>query len=259
MSLPFVPAPRLAGRPLVLGHRGDSAEAPENTLAAFRRAVAAGADGVELDVWRCATGELVVIHDEDTARTCGTRLSVPEAPLRALRALDAGAWKGAAFRGERLPLLAEVFEALPDAVVNVELKARRGRPDPALAAGVARAIAEARAEERVIVSSFDFRLVGALRRAAPHVATGLLFEAAWHWRLRVPLAWAWLRPSALHPDRRLCTPARLAGWVGRGRAVNVWTVDDPGELGRLARGGAAAVIANAPGAAREAVRRATGR
>src|SRR5512146_3337233 len=108
-SVPRVP--RVPGRPLVLGHRGASAEAPENTLAAFRLAMAQGADGVELDVWRCATGEVVVIHDEETRRVAGVSLRVPDSPLAALRALDVGAWKGEAFRGERIPLLAEVLEA----------------------------------------------------------------------------------------------------------------------------------------------------
>ncbi|MBK9516810.1 MAG: glycerophosphodiester phosphodiesterase [Anaeromyxobacter sp.] len=258
MDLPFVPAPRAAGRPLVLGHRGASAEAPENTLAAFRLAAAQGADGVELDVWRCGSGEIVVIHDESTLRTCGQALLVPEAPLAALRALDAGAWKGAGFRGERIPLLAEVLEALPDAVINVELKARRGGGDPGLAAGVAAAVAAARAEARVLVSSFDFSLVAALRAAAPRLATGLLFEDAWHWRWRVPVGVARLRPSALHPDRRLCTPARLGRWVRSGRAVAVWTVDQPDEQARLARAGVAALITNAPGAARRALGRAGG-
>jgi glycerophosphoryl diester phosphodiesterase len=259
MPFPLVLAPRLPGRPLVLGHRGASAEAPENTLAAFRRAMALGADGVELDVWRCATGEIVVIHDEDTRRTCGESLAVPDAPRAALRALDAGAWKGEAFRGERIPLLSEALEALPGAVVNVELKARTGRPDPGLALGVARALADARAGERCIVSSFDFRLVRAFREAAPRVATGLLFEPSWHWRWRLPLARWRLAPSAVHPSRSLCTPARLARWRAAGLAVNVWTVDRPEELEALARAGVSALIANAPAAAREAVRRATGR
>ena len=145
-----------------------------------------GADGVELDVWRCASGEVVVIHDEDTGRTCGERVVVPDAPLARLRALDAGAWKGPRFAGERIPLLAEVLEALPGAVVNVELKARRGGRggDAALARAVAGVIAAARAEARVVVSSFDFGLVAAFRAAAPAVATGLLFEASWHRWLR---------------------------------------------------------------------------
>jgi glycerophosphoryl diester phosphodiesterase len=259
MPFPFIAPPSTAGRPLVLGHRGASAEAPENTLAALRLAMTRGADGVELDAWRCATGEIVVIHDEETTRTCGARLAVPDASLAALRALDAGAWKGEAFRGERIPLLAEVLEALPGAVVNVELKARTARPDPELARSVARVLADARAAERVIVSSFDSRLVRAFREASPRVATGLLVEPSWHWRLRLPLARWRLSPSAVHPDRTLCTPTRLARWRAAGLAVNAWTVDDPEEAGRLARGGAGALIANAPGAVREAVRRACGR
>jgi glycerophosphoryl diester phosphodiesterase len=258
MPPPFVPAPRAAGRPLVLGHRGASALAPENTLAAFQLALAGGADGVELDVWRCASGDVVVIHDEDTARTCGARLAVPDATLAALRALDAGAWRGDLYRGERIPVLAEVLEALPSAVVNVELKARRGRADPALAAGVARVIAAARAGDRVVVSSFDFGLVRAFREAAPHVATGLLFEASWHWPVRVPLATAWLNPSALHPDKVLCSDARVARWKAAGRAVNVWTVDATADVERLARAGVAALICNDPAAAREVVRRVCG-
>jgi glycerophosphoryl diester phosphodiesterase len=78
-----------------------------------------GADGVELDVQRCATGEVVVLHDEDTRRVSGEALSVVAAPLAALRALLVGAWKGDRFRGERIPLLSEVLEALPGAIVNV--------------------------------------------------------------------------------------------------------------------------------------------
>src|SRR5512138_815337 len=97
------PAPRASGRPLVLGHRGASADAPENTLAAFRLALEQGADGVELDVWRCRTGEVVVLHDEDTRRVAGSPLRVREATLAELRALDVGAWKGPGFRGERIP------------------------------------------------------------------------------------------------------------------------------------------------------------
>src|SRR6266511_1473205 len=95
--------PFRADRPLVLGHRGASAEAPENTLAAFRLAVAQGADGVELDVWRCGSGEVVVSHDEDLLRVGGTPLRIPDATLRDLRAVDVGAWKGSRFRGERVP------------------------------------------------------------------------------------------------------------------------------------------------------------
>jgi glycerophosphoryl diester phosphodiesterase len=246
--------PFLPGRTLVLGHRGASAEAPENTLAAFRLAVAQGADGVELDVWRCATGEVVVAHDEDLARVGGSPLRLPDTALRELRAVDVGAWKGARFRGERIPLLAEVLEALPGAVVNVELKSRGGR-ELGLAQAVAEVIHRARAEARVVVSSFDWRLVGAFRLASPDVPTGLLFEGRGAWRLRVWAGIRSLRPTAVHPDAALATAARVRAWTAAGLAVNVWTVDDPAQATKLAHAGAASVITNVPALVRRAIPR----
>jgi glycerophosphoryl diester phosphodiesterase len=71
--------------------------------------------------------------------------------------------------------------------------------------------------------------------------------------VRVTLATAWLHPSALHPARSLCTPARLAGWAAAGRALNVWTVDDEAELARLTRAGVAGLVSNVPGRARRVV------
>lgn len=251
-------APRADGRPLVLGHRGASAEAPENTLAAFRLALERGADGVELDAWCCATGEVVVAHDEDTARTAGAALRIPDSPLAALRALDVGAWKGDAFRGERIPLLEESLDAIPHAIVNVELKSRGGR-DLRLARAAARVIARAGAAARVIVSSFDWRLVVAFRVAMPEVPVGLLFDGERAWRARTWLATRLFAPAALHPDVALATDARLRAWTARGLAVNVWTVDDAADAARLARAGAATLVSNVPAKIREAVRTATGR
>ncbi|HET8540126.1 MAG TPA: glycerophosphodiester phosphodiesterase family protein [Anaeromyxobacter sp.] len=244
MARTVPPAPRAAGRPLVLGHRGASADAPENTLAACRLAIAQGADGVEIDVWRCATGEVVVAHDEDARRVAGVDLRIPDAPLAALRALDVGAWRGDRFRGERMPLLSEVLEALPGAVVNVELKS--ARRDMRLAAAVARVIAAAGAERRVVVSSFDWRLVVAFRLAAPAVPVGLLFERKAGWRAGLALAIRLLGPSSVHPERTLATPDRVRRWAARGLAVTVWTVDDADEARRLAALGAAAVITDVP-------------
>lgn len=244
-------APRAPHRPLVLGHRGASAAAPENTLAAFRLALEQGADGVELDVWRCATGEVVVGHDEDTMRVSGVRLRIPDASLAQLRALDVGAWKGQAFRGERMPLLAEALEALPGAVVNVELKSRGG--DLRLAGAAARVIARAGAGDRVLVSSFDWRLVVAFRMAAPEVAVGLLFDGERPWRLALAAAIRLLGPSAVHPALPLVTAPRAAAWNARGLAVNVWTVDDPAEARALAALGAAGIITNVPARIREAL------
>jgi glycerophosphoryl diester phosphodiesterase len=234
---------RRGGGPLILGHRGASADAPENTLAAFRLAMEQQADGVELDVQRCATGEVVVIHDEDTQRVSGVDLPVADAPLSALRALDVGAWRGEAFRGERIPLLSEVLEGLPGAIVNVELKGR----DLGLAAAAARVLRQAGAVHRVLVSSFHPRLLAAFRTAAPEISRGLLLEGDRLWRLRAALGLRLGRPAAIHPAASLVTEARARRWRERGLTVNVWTVDTAGEAGRLAALGAGAIITNVPG------------
>jgi glycerophosphoryl diester phosphodiesterase len=244
-------------RPLVLGHRGASAEAPENTMAAFALALEQGADGVELDVWRCGSGEVVVHHDGDTARTSGQALRVTRATLGELRRLDVGGWKAERFRGERIPLLAEVLEALPNAAVNVELKSS-GLPDIALASAVARVLREARALERCIVSSFDPALLGAFRAAAPEAASGILFAADQRWRVREAIGTRLLQPRAVHPECSLITGPRFADWERRGFRVNTWTVDAPEEVERLCRLGVAALITNRPGPTRELVRRITG-
>jgi glycerophosphoryl diester phosphodiesterase len=255
--MPVPAMPRAEGRPLVLGHRGASAEAPENTLAAFHLAMARGADGFELDVWRCQTGEPVVIHDASAERTAGEPLDVRREPLAILRRLDAGAWKAARYAGERIPSLAEVLEAFPRAVVNVELKSD-GLGDPRLAVAVARILLARGDRGRVVVSSFDYPLLGAFRLAAPGVPVGLLFAPDQRWELRDRVG-ALLRPSAVHPHRSLCSEEQVAAWRRRGLAVCAWTVDDPVEVARLVRAGADAIISNDPGAARDAVRDATGR
>src|SRR2546421_4281728 len=92
------------GRPLLWAHRGASAEAPENTLAAFALALRQDADGVELDAQRCASGEVVVVHDETLLRTTGSAASVTQATWSQIRGLEAGVWKAERFRGERVPL-----------------------------------------------------------------------------------------------------------------------------------------------------------
>jgi len=235
------------GRPLVLGHRGASADAPENTLAAFRLAMEQGADGVELDVRRCATGEVVVFHDEDVQRIAGVPLRVAEVPWAALRGLDAGGWKGERFRGERIPLLEEVLEAVPGAYLNVELKGEEDREG--LAVATAEVLRRAGRVDRVLVSSFDARLLRRFGRAAPQLPRGFLFEGR-AGLLRAALVAPLLRPAAVHPGAALATPARVRRWVSRGLKVNVWTVDDPTEVGRLAALGVAALITDFPGRVR---------
>lgn len=231
-------------RPLVWGHRGSPFEAPENTLPAFELARRQGADGVELDAQRCASGEVVVFHDESLDRTTGQAGQVTETPWRVLRELDAGSWKGAAFRGTRVPLLSEVLQAFP-LLVNIELKCEQS-DDRGLTLAVVRDVRRARAENRVLFSSFNPLCLVRARLLAPSIPRALLFESQQRWPLRSGLSAPLLGVRAMHPEAALATAPRIARWRKRGYSVGVWTVDDPELAAQLWQAGASGMITNRP-------------
>src|SRR5262249_57998109 len=102
------------GRPLVIAHRGASAVAPENTIAAFEQAITDGADAIELDLHLSRDDQLVVIHDASVGRTTNGSGSVRDRTLRELKRLDAGGWRGPKFAGQQLPTPQEGVERVPD-------------------------------------------------------------------------------------------------------------------------------------------------
>jgi len=232
------------GRPLILGHRGASFDAPENTLASFALAREQGADGVELDAQRCASGEVVVLHDESLGRTTGFAGLIGETPWSVVRSLDAGARKHERFRGERVPLLSQVLDAFP-LLINIELKCERA-DDRGLTSEVVRLVREARAEERVLLSSFNPLCLWRARSLAPRLPRALLFEHQQEWPYRSALSAPALAVSALHPESVLATPGRVAGWRRRGYSVGCWTVDDRDTAARLFESGVSIIITNRP-------------
>jgi glycerophosphoryl diester phosphodiesterase len=237
-----------SARPTLWGHRGASRDAPENTLAAFELAARQGADGVELDAQRCASGEVVVFHDVTLGRTTGRPGLLEETPWQVLRTLDAGARKDRRFAGERIPLLAEVFaQTDPGLLVNVELKCDRS-DDRGLTAEVIRTIDEARAQDRVLLSSFNPFCLARARALAPGLPRALLFEEDAGFLLRGGKTAPLLGVQAVHPQASLATAAAIQSWRRRGYAVACWTVDDPAVAARLHREGAVGIITNAPGA-----------
>lgn len=232
---------------LIFGHRGASSDAPENSLEAFARARADGADGVELDVRLCGSGEVIVFHDADLCRLGGQQERVADLPLWALQARPL-------ISGASIPTLKEVFEACgPDMLVNVEIKAdglirlelKR------LLAAVARVLAQVSRPERVILSSFNPLAVLGASRVMPNIMRGLLFEAEGPLWARAQAVAPWLPIQAVHPQDKLCTPQSVARWKAHGYAINVWTVDDPERQHALVRMGVDGIITNKPGAARK--------
>jgi glycerophosphoryl diester phosphodiesterase len=232
----------------ILGHRGASADAPENTLPAFQLALAQGADGVELDARLCASGEVVVFHDETLERLLGRPGRVARTPWSTLRTLEVGGPGGRA----PIPLLAEVLEVLPrTAFVNVELKADRGGLQ--LARRVARLLLEGHHEKHVVVSSFQPLCLLALAVCAPTLRRGYLLEPEYPWWLESGLVAPLVGRDAVHPEDSQLTLARLRRWHARGREVAVWTVDDPVRARTLAGWGVDSLITNRPGLLRAAL------
>jgi len=253
----------LTARP-VIGHRGNAAHAPENTLESFRQAIALGVDALEFDVRLTKDGEVVVFHDATVERTTGSPGAVATLTLAELRRLDAGAtfrapgggghpYRG---RGITVPTLAEVLAELPDIPVLIEVKV-------AEAATVARRVIEdAGAAARCIAASF------APQALVPFVGSEIAIAAA-------PAAVAPLCLPALMRRRFTALPFRMMslprfyrgipvplGALARavepaGVPIHVWTINEAATACRLWRAGVRGILSDDPGtilSAREAWR-----
>ncbi len=246
-------------RPLVIAHRGASGYAPENTLAAFRAAIALGADMVELDVHPTADRRLAVIHDASIDRTCDGRGFVREMTLAEIQAFDAGIWWGPGFAGERVPSLDEVLALTRGRCrVNVEVKApeggeRPGRVEEEVVAPLLAAVEATGTCGEVLVSSFDPVVLRAMR-AASDLPLGVLFEA------RVESG-AGFRPDrlepyltvaaetgaySLHPYWRFAGCRLVRAAHDAGLRVYPWTVNREADLGKFVGLGVDGVITNHP-------------
>jgi len=224
--------------PFVWAHRGASQRAPENTLAAFALAAAAGADGIECDVHLSRDGVPVVIHDETLERTSDGRGAVGRLSLTDLKGLDAGGWFGPEWIGEPIPTLEEVLSWAGGGIrINIEIKSS--------AAG--RAVLELLTDwpdARVLVSSFDHRLLAAMRRENPLLPLGYLCESRL-WRRAMARA-VQNQAESFHPRIDLLSPAMLRSCHGAGLKVYPWTVDSPREMRTLLRRGVDGWFTNEP-------------
>jgi Glycerophosphoryl diester phosphodiesterase len=237
--------------PLIIAHRGDSANAPENTLAAFRLAYENGADGIELDAMLSADQQLVVIHDDTLDRTSNGQGKVGEMPLTALRELDAGTWFNPKFKGEPIPLLDEVFTELGGKfLINVELKNYK-TPKDQLPELVVALVKKHALSDSVLLSSFNARNLLRAKSLTPEIRTGLLTLPG---LLGLPMrGFLGRRYGAddLHPYYRDVSAKMVQTRHLMGQKVNVWTVDAPNDLRRMQSCGVDMIICNDPAYARQ--------
>lgn len=228
--------------PIVEAHRGASAAFPENTLRAFRAALAAGARWAELDVHECADGELVVMHDPKVDRTTNGQGAIAELSLAELRRLDAGSWRGAEFAGEPVPTLEEVLALLhaAGACLNVEVK-RFARPAAAARlAGLLHAYAPGGGSAHV-VSSFDLEALLQVRAEDGRIPLAFLSSGCGGVATAIEHGFPWvhLHTGAVNPDT-------MAAAYAAGLRVMAWTLDRPERFAHYARLGVDKVCTNRP-------------
>jgi glycerophosphoryl diester phosphodiesterase len=227
---------------LVIAHRGASGHAPENTLAAFRRAFALGATFLETDLQLSRDGRFVAMHDETLERTTNGQGAVRDHTLADLRKLDAGSWFGSAFAGEHIPTIEEVLEFAKrhDVVTYLELK-------PGGMWGGEHALVHALRESgqiaRGVVMSFDPGVLETLRRSEATLMTALLYDGSIEDVFERAVA-AGVRQVAVRGD--LVTPAFIAAARKSDLQVVCWTINHPAHMRSLAAAGVDGIITDYP-------------
>lgn len=245
--------------PLIIGHRGASATAPENTLIAFERAMADGADGVEFDIQLARDGVPVVIHDATLKRTGLRAGSISDLTSAELEKIDVGTWFNRKyparahreFANATVPTLAGVLDYFRkvEAVLYIEMKCAL-RDSHALAREVVRLIHEHKLNSRVVVESFALDSIREIKRIDQGIRTAALFE---------PTVSRPLLPKRTMIDKALsCDASEIALHRSfaskrtieearrRGLHVVVWTADHPSWIGRAVKHGIRAIITNQP-------------
>ena len=226
----------------IIGHRGASGHAPENTLAAFKKAVALGATFIETDLQLSRDARFVAIHDDTLDRTTNGQGKVHDQTLAALRRLDTGSWFGSAYAGERVPTLEEIleFSKKNDIVFYLELKPSGSWGGEHALIGALRESGEV---ARVLVISFDPAILASLRKIEPTLMTGVLYDG----QLPDPLKTAvevGARQLVARAD--LVTPAMIVEARKRDLQVVCWTVNHPAHIRLLMAAGVDGIMSDYP-------------
>lgn len=232
-------------RPFIIAHRGASGEAPENTLAAFRLGLEQGCDGIELDIHLTKDRQLAVIHDENIKRTTNGEGFIGEMTTAELKKYDAGSWFSNKYKGEKIPLLEEVFELVPkEIVINIEIK-----NIPSFYEGIEERLLDVlKCYDRVdgvIVSSFDHQCLYRLKKLNNKVKIGLLYfenvvdHVGFAKMFGLPV-------ESLHPDQRALRAEDVRKMLENGLKVYTWTCNSEECMKRIMDYGVSGIITNYP-------------
>jgi glycerophosphoryl diester phosphodiesterase len=235
---------------LVIAHRGDSTHAPENTLAAFQRAIDTGADMIELDVQLSADGVPLVFHDAVlNAHSNGEGL-LSDYSADVLRKLDAGSWFSNEFAGEKIPLLTDVLE-LTKGKINLNIEIKPESVTESIEGGIeeiiCREVALFEMEDQVIISSFDYRVLERTRKINSSIRTGLLYNRKESGRLTPSELVQKYGAFSFHCSRWQVRKQWIAQCKKMGTPVYVYTVNGRWTMKSLIKRGVAGIFSDKPG------------
>jgi glycerophosphoryl diester phosphodiesterase len=220
-------------------------------MAAFKMARETGAPGIELDIHVCASGELIVAHDDSLKRTAGDDRLIEDLTLGELRGVDVGAFFHPSFAGEHPPLLEEVLEeCCPGMYVDIELKTRKTKKDPlpGLLAEKLKALGD-RVQKSLTVSSFNPISLISFKRLCPQIPTAAIWSAGGEVPplLRHGFGGLLARCDYLKPVHPQVTPlSRVKFALWGGKPAVPWTIDDPALARKMLKAGCAGIITNRP-------------
>lgn len=219
----------------IFAHRGASAIAPENTMAAFKKAVEAGATWIETDVDVLKDGTPILIHDSSLDRTTNRSGSYYDLTVSDLDDIDAGSWFSPEFSGERIPTLAQLVAFMNETGLNANIEIKSNEAGAQMTLQLVDAILkelEALDGPQVIISSFNHVLLKIFKDKAPQYSVGALFvaENLWDdWKSILELVGA----DYIHPDDSTLTRTQVQAFREAGYGVNVWTVNSPARANEL--------------------------
>ncbi len=237
----------------IIAHRGASALAPENTLAAINKALEIGVDYIEIDVRLTLDNVPVVIHDARVNRTTNGKGPVVWYYYQSLKKLDAGSWFGPEFSNERIPSLNEVMQKVfPHTKLLIELKGSVIM-QPLLAREVVKLIKKFNAEKLCIVQSFSAALLQAVQRESKEVEVNLLLnyqnEKLPFYVDRFPKLgniYRFKKSNAVNPNYKYVSPEIIEEIHEKGKEIFCWTVNDIGTMRHLVEMGVDGIITNHP-------------
>jgi len=228
-------------QPVIYAHRGASAYAPENTMAAFVKAVELGSGGIELDVHMTKDGHIVVVHDEAIDRTSDGSGKIKDLNFSELLRFDFGRWFSDEFVGERVPSLEQVLELLSgwNGFLNIEIKSN----DNDIESSVISLINMYRMRDKVIVSSFNHYVIVNIKKLDEGIKTGALIMEMlykpWEYAKRIGA-------NAIHPYYRAINKEYIEECLENDLEVNVFTVDRPEDVKLFAKTNVSGIITNVP-------------